>query len=110
LPPPLPFAMSFSSVEERPGEILALPNGFLRTIVRQRFGDELTRYALSVRLERVELARRLFYLLEAQPGHKLSRGVEVVERLVDARLLASLGTQRAVWKPPAARPTERSLQ
>jgi hypothetical protein len=47
---------------------------------------------------RRELARRLFYLLEAQPGHELSRGVEVVERLVDARLLASLGTQRPVWK------------
>jgi hypothetical protein len=47
---------------------------------------------------RRELARRLFYLLEAQPGHELSRGVEVVERLVDARLLASLGTQRQVWK------------
>jgi hypothetical protein len=47
---------------------------------------------------RRELARRLFYLLEAQPGHELGRGVEVVERLVDARLLASLGTQRPVWK------------
>ncbi len=47
---------------------------------------------------RRELARRLFYLLEAQPGHELGRGVEVVERLVDTRLLASLGTQRAVWK------------
>jgi hypothetical protein len=45
-----------------------------------------------------ELARRLFYLLEGQPGHELGRGVEVVERLVDARLLASLGTQRQVWK------------
>jgi hypothetical protein len=47
---------------------------------------------------RRELARRLFYLLEAQPGHELSRGVELLERLVDARLLASLGTQRPVWK------------
>ena len=47
---------------------------------------------------RRELARRLFYLLEAQPGHELGRGVEVVERLVDARLLSSLGTQRPVWK------------
>jgi hypothetical protein len=47
---------------------------------------------------RRELARRLFYLLEAQPGHELSRGVELVERLVDTRLLASLGTQRPVWK------------
>jgi hypothetical protein len=47
---------------------------------------------------RRELARRLFYLLEAQPGHELSRSVEVVERLVDTRLLGSLGTQRAVWK------------
>jgi hypothetical protein len=47
---------------------------------------------------RRELARRLFYLLEAQPGHELSRGVEVIGRLVDMRLLASLGTQRAVWK------------
>jgi hypothetical protein len=47
---------------------------------------------------RRELARRLFHLLEAQPGHELSRGVEVVERLVDTRLLASLGTQRQVWK------------
>ena len=47
---------------------------------------------------RRELARRLFYLLEAQPGHELGRGVEVVERIVDARLLASLGTQRPVWK------------
>jgi hypothetical protein len=35
---------------------------------------------------RRELARRLFYLLEAQPGHELGRGVEVVERLVDPRL------------------------
>jgi Replication initiator protein A len=47
---------------------------------------------------RRELARRLFYLLEAQPGHELSHGVEVIERLVDTRLLASLGTQRQVWK------------
>jgi hypothetical protein len=47
---------------------------------------------------RRELARRLLYLLEAQPSHELGRGVEVVERLVDARLLASLGTQRPVWK------------
>ena len=47
---------------------------------------------------RRELARRVFYLLEALPGHELGRGVEVVERLVDARLLASLGTQRQVWK------------
>jgi hypothetical protein len=47
---------------------------------------------------RRELARRLFYMLEAQPGHELGRGVEVVERLVDTRLLASLGTQRPVWK------------
>jgi hypothetical protein len=47
---------------------------------------------------RRDLARRLFYLLEAQPGHELTRDVEVVERLVDTRLLASLGTQRPVWK------------
>jgi hypothetical protein len=47
---------------------------------------------------RRELARRIFYLLEAQPGHELTRDVEVVERLVDTRLLASLGTQRPVWK------------
>ena len=47
---------------------------------------------------RRELARRLFHLLEAQPGHELGRGVEIVERLVDTRLVASLGTQRPVWK------------
>jgi hypothetical protein len=39
---------------------------------------------------RRELARRLFFLLEAQPGHELGPRVEVVERLVDTRLLASL--------------------
>jgi hypothetical protein len=47
---------------------------------------------------RRELSRRLFYLLEAQPGHELRPGTEILERLVDDRLVASLGTQRPVWK------------
>ena len=47
---------------------------------------------------RRELARRLFYLLEAQPGHELRPGTEILERLVDDRLVASLGTTRAPWK------------
>jgi hypothetical protein len=53
--PPLPFAMCSSPAEERPGRILALPNGFLKTLVAKRYGDELMRYAESVRLERVEI-------------------------------------------------------
>jgi hypothetical protein len=53
--PPLPFAMCFSAAEERPGGILALPNGFLKTLVSKRYGDELGRYAESVGLERIEI-------------------------------------------------------
>ena len=53
--PPLPFAMCFSAAEERPGGILALPNGFLKTLVAKRYGDELARYAESVGFERVEI-------------------------------------------------------
>jgi hypothetical protein len=44
---PLPFAMCFSAAEERPGGILALPNGFLKAIVSQRYRDELNGYAAS---------------------------------------------------------------
>jgi hypothetical protein len=43
--PSLPFAMCFSAADERPGGILALPNGFLKTLVAKRYGDELARYA-----------------------------------------------------------------
>jgi hypothetical protein len=52
---PLPFAMCFSAAEERSGGILALPNGFLKTLVAQRFADELVRYAASVGLARIEI-------------------------------------------------------
>jgi hypothetical protein len=52
---PLPFAMCFSAAEERPGGILALPNRFLKTLVAQRYADELERYAASVGLSRVEI-------------------------------------------------------
>jgi len=52
---PLPFAMCFSAAEERPGGILALPNGFLKTFVAQRYACELERYAVSVGLARVEI-------------------------------------------------------
>jgi hypothetical protein len=41
--PPLPFAMCFSAAEERPGGILALPNGFLKTLVAKRYADEISR-------------------------------------------------------------------
>jgi hypothetical protein len=85
---PLPFAMCFSAAEERSGGILELPNGFLKTLVTQHSGEELDRYAASAG----------FDLLEAHPGDELGRGVEVVERLVDTRLLASLGTQRPVGR------------
>jgi hypothetical protein len=47
---------------------------------------------------RRELARRLLYLLDAQPGHEIRPGLEVVERLVDERLIAGLGTSRPIWK------------
>ena len=57
--PPLPFAMCFSAAEERPGGILALPNGFLKTLVAQRYADELVRYAASVGLERKPTRRLL---------------------------------------------------
>ena len=53
--PPLPFAMCFSAAEERPDGNLALPNGFLKTLVAKRYGDELARYAESVGLERIEI-------------------------------------------------------
>ena len=53
--PPLPFAMCFSAAEERPGGILALPNGFLKTLVAKRYGDELARYAESAGFERIEI-------------------------------------------------------
>jgi hypothetical protein len=53
--PPLPFAMCFSAAEDRPGGILALLNGFLKTLIAKRYGDELARYAESVGLERVEI-------------------------------------------------------
>jgi hypothetical protein len=47
--------MCFSAAEERPGRILALPNGFLKTLVAERYGDELGRYAASAGLERIEI-------------------------------------------------------
>ena len=47
--------MCFSAAEERPGGILALPNGFLKTLVAKRYGDELARYAESAGFERVEI-------------------------------------------------------
>jgi hypothetical protein len=47
--------MCFSAAEERPGGILALPNGFLKTLVAKRYGDELARYAATVGFERVEI-------------------------------------------------------
>jgi hypothetical protein len=52
---PLPFAKCFSAAEERPGGVLALPNGFLKTLITQRYGDELDRYAASAGLERIEI-------------------------------------------------------
>jgi hypothetical protein len=47
--------MCFSVAEERSGGIPALPNGFLKTLVAKRYGDELARYARSVGLECVEI-------------------------------------------------------
>jgi hypothetical protein len=47
--------MCFSAAQERPGGILAPPNGFLKTLVAQRYGDELTRYADSVGVERIAI-------------------------------------------------------
>ena len=35
--------------------VLAPPNGFLRDIVAQRYGDELRRYAASIGIHRVAL-------------------------------------------------------
>jgi hypothetical protein len=37
--------MCFSAAGERLSGILALPNGFLMTLVARRYGDELARYA-----------------------------------------------------------------
>ena len=51
--PPLPFAMCFSAAEERPDGILALPNGFLKTLVAKRYGEELAGYA-GLEVERIE--------------------------------------------------------
>ena len=53
--PPLPFAMCFSAAEERPDGILALPNGFLKTLVSQRYRAELDRYAESAGFEAIEI-------------------------------------------------------
>ncbi len=87
--PPTTIHRRIRAVVSRPAwEVISEPR-ILRTV-------DLT--VLRTLGPRRELARRLFYLLEAQPGHELSRGVEVIERLVDTRLLASLGTQRTVWK------------
>lgn len=47
--------MCFSAAGERPGGVLALPNGFLKTLVTQRYADELDRYAASSGLERIEI-------------------------------------------------------
>ena len=77
--PPLPFAMCFSAAEERPGGILALPNGFLKTLVAQRYGDELARYAESVGLARVEI-------------------------VVDPTVSAPAADERPPDEPPEARP------
>jgi hypothetical protein len=39
-----------------------------------------------------DLARRLFLFLEASTGHPASESVEIVERIIDQRLAATLGT------------------
>lgn len=39
-----------------------------------------------------DLARRLFLFLEASTGHPHTGGVEIVERIIDQRLAATLGT------------------
>jgi hypothetical protein len=53
--PPLPFAMCFTAAEERPGGILALPNGFLKVLVSQRYRVELDRDAASAGFEAMEI-------------------------------------------------------
>jgi hypothetical protein len=53
--PPLPFAMCFSAAEERPGGVLALPNGFLKTLVAKRYRDHLDRYAASAGFGAIEI-------------------------------------------------------
>ena len=47
---------------------------------------------------RRELARRLFLFLEAQPGHEIRRGLDLVERVVDERLAATLGCAGPLWR------------
>ena len=47
---------------------------------------------------RRDLARRLFLFLEAQPGHEIRPGIDVVERLVDERLAATLGCTAPLWR------------
>ena len=45
-----------------------------------------------------DLARRLFLFLEASTAHPTGNGVEVIERIVDDRLAATLGTRLPSWK------------
>lgn len=47
---------------------------------------------------RRDLARRLFLFLEGQPGHEFRPGLEVLERVVDARLAATLGCSAPLWR------------
>jgi len=83
------------------------PHRRVRAVFSRTVWDEITqpRILRVVDLEalraighRRELARRLFLLLEAQPGHEVRPGLDLVERVVDDRLAATLGCAGPLWR------------
>jgi len=75
---------------------------FSRTVFEQIAQPRILRpvdlAALKAIGHRRDLARRLFLFLEAQPGHELRPGIDVIERVVDERLSATLGCSAPLWR------------
>jgi hypothetical protein len=98
---------------ERLGGILALPNRFLKTLVAQRYADELEPYAASVGLARVEIVvdptvaapagdRPPVEATDALPATLVrEQPPGLTTRLRRARLLADLATR--AWADEGAR-------
>jgi hypothetical protein len=111
---PLPFAMCFSAAQERPGGILALPNGFLKTVVTQLYGDELDHDAASAGLERIEIV--VDPMVSAAPDEQVPPGAPDAPPPTPVReqppgLTTRLFAERGFWQltPLAPRPHGRAI-
>jgi hypothetical protein len=82
------------------------PHRHVRAVFSRTVWEEISRprilrpvdlEALRALGHRRELARRLFLFLEAQPGHAIRPGLDLVERVLDSRLAATLGCSGPLW-------------